>query len=165
MLLIHDNSAAVHMKRNTAEIETALYITAFINAALSFVKIILCISYRSYFPALESILHTATAAVCIACALTPRKGHAHIKDEITNIVSGFPQVSRIHDIRFRKYRGTVCAEILISLNTYSVHGSGARTCQIIENAVKRHIGNGFTASVSVKKYHKSAAITDKRLKR
>lgn len=153
------------MKRNSAEIETALYMTALINVAMSFVKIILCISYRSYIPALESILHTATAAVCIVCALSPLKSHARIKDEITSIVSGFPQVSHIHDIHIRKCRGVVRAEILISLNTYSVHSGGACTCKIIENAVNRHIGNDFTASVNVKKYHKSAGNTDKRLKR
>lgn len=140
----------------TAAHKAALYVTAFVNLTAAVLKLYASYACSMYIAAFDAVVNIAVFAVCILCACSDssdkKRRRADLHSQIEDIVFRFPQVSRINGIDCKRAAGRLCINLSLSFNTYSVHGSGARTCQSIENALRRHLGNDIRISINVKRY-------------
>lgn len=148
--------AVIRMNGLSAAHKAALYVTAFVNLTLAALKLYAVFALAMYAAVFDAAVNIAVFAVCILCAgsdsLSKKRRRVDLHSQIEQIIFRFPQVSRINGIDCKRAAGRLCISLSLSFNTYSVHGSGARTCQSIENALKRHLGNDIRVSISVKRY-------------
>ena len=126
--------SVIHMNGLTAAHKAALYAAAFINLAAAVLKLYAsyACSLYMYIAVFDAAVNIAVFAVCIFCACSDssakKRRRANLHSQIEEIVFRFPQVSRINGIDCKRAAGRLCINLSLSFNTYSVHGSGARTC-------------------------------------
>ena len=139
-----------------------LYLTAIVNIILACIKIYLSCIFYSFGFAFDGFMHILTGLVCIACSVSAERQSCNVKAEILRILSGFPQVSEVHNINWRKFAGVMRIDVFLSYNTYIVHGSGAGTSKSIEYALKKHFGSDSYINIKVKKISLNADQTSKK---
>ena len=106
------------------------------------------ISSSAILPLAVSLITAACCAVLAAKSGVP----GACRDGIEQVARAFPQVSEIVSMSCKRRTSGLDIKLTVGVNTYSVRGDGRSTAVSIENALKRHFGEGTHASVFVKRY-------------
>lgn len=131
-------AAAVMRRAYAAALVAAQSLTA-LACALSFVCKI----------AVVAALLLSVLSLALALAMTLKRGCRAEREQAAKIVSAFPQVRKIEKISCKRKGGGLCFDLLLRLNTYSVRGDGSITAKSLENAMRRHFGDGTQTTVTI----------------